>query len=154
MEDKEIYITAAGLKKLKDELYQLENVKLKNIAQKIAEAKDLGDLAENAEYHEAKEKQAFLNGKAQEIRYKIKHAKIIENNHKSNTVVVGSKVKVSFNQNELNLILVGSEESDPSNGMISIDSPIGKALLGKKVGEKTKAKTPGGEIEYEVLKIS
>ena len=154
MEDKEIYITAQGLQKLKDELYKLENVKLKNIAQKIAEAKDLGDLAENAEYHEAKEEQAFLNGKAQEHRYKIKYAKIIKNNHKSDTVVVGSKVKVKFGQNDLNLNLVGSDESDPSNGMISVDSPIGRALLNHKVSDKVLINTPSGKTEYQILEIN
>jgi transcription elongation factor GreA len=154
MEDKEIYITAAGLQKLKDELYKLENVKLKNIAQKIAEAKDLGDLAENAEYHEAKEEQAFLNGKAQELRYKIKYAKIIENNRGSGTVVVGSKVKVKFGQNDLNLTLVGSDESDPSNGMISVDSPIGRALLNHKVRDKVLVNTPSGKTDYQILEIS
>lgn len=154
MEDKEIYITAAGLKKFKDELSELENVKLKNIAQKIAEAKDLGDLAENAEYHEAKEGQAFLNGKAQELRYKIKYATIIENNRGNDKVSVGSKVKVKFNQNDLNLTLVGSDESDPLNGMISVDSPIGRALLNHKVGDKVLVNTPSGKAEYQILEIS
>ena len=152
MEEKEVYITAAGLKKLKNELYELENVKLKNIAQKIAEAKDLGDLAENAEYHEAKQEQAFLNGRTQELRYKIKYAKIIENN-KSDVVVVGASVKVRCNQNDLELRLVGSDESDPANGMISIDSPIGRALLKHKIGDEVMVNTPKGELKYKILEI-
>jgi len=153
MEDKEIYITAAGLIKIKAELSELESVKLKEIAQKIAEAKDLGDLAENSEYHEAKAEQAFLNGKAQELRYKIKHAKIIEKNHKSGQVLVGSTVKVKVNQSDLELTLVGSDESDPANGIISVDSPIGKTLLGHKVGDKVLVSTPGGKTEYLIEAI-
>lgn len=153
MEEKEIYITAAGLEKLKNEYSELQNVKLKNIAQKIAEAKDLGDLSENAEYHEAKQKQAFLNGRAQELRYKITHAKIISNSNTSDIIVVGSTVKILVGGKEMLLSLVGSDESDPANGKISIGSPIGKALLNHKTGDKVLISTPSGETEYQIVEV-
>lgn len=153
MEEKEIYITAEGLEKLKVELILIEGTKLKNIAKKIAEAKDLGDLAENSEYHEAKQEQAFLAGRAQDLRYKVKHARIISNINKSGVIAVGSSVKISVGGKEMTFSLVGSEESDPANGKISIDSPIGRALLGHKAGEKVKVSTPAGETEYSIVEV-
>lgn len=153
MEEKEVYISKEGLEKLKAELSLIEGIKLKAIAKKIAEAKDLGDLAENSEYHEAKQEQAFLAGRAEELRYKIRHAKIIENCAKSESVAVGCAVKVAVNGNEMSFALVGSDESDPGNGKISIDSPIGRALLGHKAGDKVKVQTPAGETEYSILEV-
>lgn len=153
MEEKEIYITAEGLEKLKIELNLIEGTKLKDIAKKIAEAKDLGDLAENSEYHEAKQEQAFLAGRAQDLRYKVKHARIISNTSSSGVVAVGANVKVKFNGQEMGLALVGGDESDPANGKISIDSPIGKALVGHSAGEKVSVQTPVGETEYQIVEV-
>lgn len=147
----EVYISREGLKKLKDELHLLETVKLKEIAKKIAEARDLGDLAENSEYHEAKERQSFMYGRAQDLKYKIKNAKIIEDCAKGNEISVGCSVVLKNDQKEMKFELVGSEESDPLNGKISVDSPIGKAVMGKKSGEKVTVNTPAGESVYEVI---
>ena len=153
MNEKEIYISKEGLEKLKEELSLIEGTKLKAIAKKIAEAKDLGDLAENSEYHEAKQEQAFLAGKAQELKYKIKHARIIENCIKSDNIAVGCTVKVKVNGLEMTFSLVGGDESDPANGKISIDSPIGRALLNHKAGDKVQVTTPAGETEYSIVEV-
>lgn len=153
MEEKEIYISKEGLEKLKTELSLIEGTKLKAIAKKIAEAKDLGDLAENSEYHEAKQEQAFLAGKAQELRYKVKHARIISNSNSSGIIAVGANVKISVAGQEKDFSLVGSDESDPANGKISIDSPIGRALLNHKAGDKVQVTTPAGQTEYSIVEV-
>lgn len=153
MEEKEIYISREGLEKLKEELNLIEGTKLKAIAKKIAEAKDLGDLAENSEYHEAKQEQAFLAGRAQDLRYKVKHARIISNTSSNGVVAVGANLKVKSNGQEIGLTLVGGDESDPANGKISIDSPIGKALVGHSTGEKVLVSTPAGETEYQIVEV-
>lgn len=152
--EKEVLISREGLERWKAELAEIENIKLKNIAVKIAEAKDMGDLSENAEYHEAKEQQAFLYGKAQEIKYKIKNARIIEECGRSaDSVSVGSSVTINDGKEDWTISLVGSDESDPANNKISVDSPIGQAILGAKVGDLATAETPAGEMKYTVLKI-
>lgn len=155
MTEKEIYISKEGLEKLKAELNEIEGSKLKEIAKKIAEAKDLGDLSENAEYHEAKQTQAFLFGKAQEIKYKIKHAKIIENcKGSTGEVRVGCTVKLKDNLGEIDYSLVGSDEADPLSGKISIESPIGASLLGHKAGDSVEVKTPAGSQTYQIVSIN
>lgn len=150
---KEIYLTQDGLEKLKSELSDIENNKLKEIANKIADARDLGDLSENAEYHEAKEQQSFLAGRASELKYKIKHASIIEKSKMNGIVAVGSEVIVDAGSQKIEFEIVGSDESDPANGKISADSPIGRALLGNKVGSSIKAQTPAGERIYKISSI-
>ncbi len=152
--EKIVYISKDGLKKLKDELALIESEKLKEIAKKIGEAKDLGDLSENAEYHEAKQQQAFLYGKAQELKYKIKHAKIIDNSTcDKKSVEIGCTVVLKDGDSELEYSLVGSDEADPMNGKISIESPIGCSLLDHQVGDSVVVKTPAGEIKYSIVKI-
>ena len=153
-DQKKIYITPEGFERLKTELAELEGVKLKENAKRIAEAKDLGDLSENAEYHEAKRVQSFLAGKAKDIKYKIKYAEIIKDSQNSDNVVVGCTVEVSSEGEKETYKIVGSDEADPLKGSISANSPIGKALLGSKKGDKVVVKTPSGELEYEILKIT
>lgn len=150
--EKEVLVSKEGLENLKGQLKQLEEVELKDIARKIAEAKDMGDLSENAEYHEAKQQQAFLFGKAQTLKYKIKNAKVIEKCG-NGQVLAGSSVDVVADGQKMTFDIVGSEEADPTEGKISVESPIGSALLGKKSGEKVKVKTPAGETEYVVGSI-
>jgi len=152
-DQKVVYISSEGLEKLKDELALLEGTKLKENARRIAEAKDLGDLSENAEYHEAKRVQSFLAGKAKDLKYKIKYAQIIDSNQSRETVTVGCTVEVSDGSEKENYTIVGSDEADPQAGSISAGSPIGSSLLGAKVGDKVKVLTPGGEIEYEIINI-
>jgi transcription elongation factor GreA len=146
-------LTKEGLEKLKKELDEIKNVKLKEVAIRIKEAKDLGDLSENAEYHEAKNEQSFLYGRALDLEQKIKNAKIIEHNSNSN-VEAGSVVEVENDGEKMKFEIVGSDESDPVNGRISIDSPIGSALSGCKVGDKVSVSTPGGQTEYKILNIA
>lgn len=147
---KEVYISREGLAKLKEELHLLESVKLKEIAKKIAEARDLGDLSENSEYHEAKERQSFMCGRIKDLKYKIKNAILIEDCARGSEISVGCTVALKNEKAEMKFELVGSEESDPLNGKISVDSPIGKAVVGKKSGEKVTVVTPAGESLYEV----
>lgn len=151
--EKEIYLTKEGLEKLKTELSDIENKKLKEIAEKIADARELGDLSENSEYHEAKEQQSFLAGRAAELKYKIKHAQIIEKNGCSGDITVGCAVSLNSEGNKIDFEIVGSDESDPANGKISSDSPIGSALLGHKVGESVSIETPAGEKSYKIIAI-
>ncbi|OGD62797.1 hypothetical protein A2215_02095 [Candidatus Berkelbacteria bacterium RIFOXYA2_FULL_43_10] len=150
---KEVYISAEGLERIKAELREVEQVKLPDIAVKIAEAKDLGDLSENAEYHEAKEQQSFLFGKAQELRYKIKNARVIDKNCSTEIVSVGCTVDVESGGEKMTFELVGSDEADPIAGKISLESPIGSALVGSKPGEVVSVSTPAGESEYKIVKI-
>ena len=150
---KEVYISAEGLERIKAELREVEQVKLPDIAVKIAEAKDLGDLSENAEYHEAKEQQSFLFGKAQELRYKIKNARVIDKNCSTEIVSVGCTVDVESGGEKMTFELVGSDEADPIAGKISLESPIGSALVGSKPGEVVSVSPPAGESEYKIVKI-
>ena len=146
-------LTKEGLEKLKKELDEIKNIKLKEVAVKIKEAKDLGDLSENAEYHEAKNEQSFLYGRALKLEQKIKDAQVIEK-HASNIVEAGAVVEVENDGDKMKFEIVGSDESDPLNGRISIDSPIGFALSGRKVGDKVPVTTPGGKTEYKILNIA
>lgn len=146
-------LTAEGLEKMKKELEEIKNIKLKEVAKKIKDAKDLGDLSENAEYHEAKNEQAFLNGKAQDLESRIKNAQLIEKRSDKDVVSAGCTVDIENDGEKMTFEIVGSAESDPMNGRISIDSPTGAALFGHKTGEIVAVTTPGGETSYKILKI-
>ncbi|TSC53052.1 MAG: transcription elongation factor GreA [Parcubacteria group bacterium LiPW_72] len=148
------YITAEGLKKLKEKLEFIKTVKRREIANRIKVAKELGDLSENAEYQDAKDEQAFNEGKIIEIENTIKNAVIIDKNGQRNIVEVGNSVKVENNASEKEFTIVGSNEADPPSGKISNESPTGQALLGKKKGDTVEVETPGGKIEYKILEIS
>lgn len=145
--------TKEGLEKLKAELKEIKEIKLKDVAVRIKEAMDLGDLSENAEYHEAKNEQAFLYGRALDLEKTIKDAKIIEKCHSANSVSAGCTVLVENEGEKLEYKIVGSSESDPSDGRISIDSPLGVALSGHSKGENVTVLTPGGESVYKILDI-
>lgn len=157
-DDKVTLVTKDGYKKLKEELDQLKNVKRREIADRIKEAISYGDLSENSEYEEAKNEQAFIEGRILELEDKIKYAKIIDESKKKSgkTVQLGSTVKVQ-NRSRRNakpeeFIIVGSTESDYDN-KISNESPVGSALLDKGVGERIKVNVPAGVVEYEILSI-
>jgi transcription elongation factor GreA len=147
------YVTEAGLLKLQTQLDDVR-LKLKEVSVKIKEAKDMGDLSENAEYHEAKNEQSFLMGKEMELVQKIKNAQIIKKNAKSDVVVVGSVVEIEDDGEKLKYEIVGSDEADPLAGRISLDSPIGAALIGKKAGESVSVKTPAGTSVCKIISIS
>ena len=154
---KEIVMTVEGLKKLQDELEHLKTVERKEVAEKIKVALSFGDLSENSEYDEAKNEQARVEARIAELEMMVKNAVIVEEDASgANKIGFGSKVKLrDIEMDEvLDIVLVGSAEADPMNGAISDESPIGAALIGKKVGATVVAETPSGELKFKVLEIS
>jgi len=155
-QDQIVYLTQEGLEKVKTELEYLTTVRRKEVAQMIAEAKAEGDISENAGYDEAKTAQGFLEGKIRELENVLKHAQVIEDSEQSaDTIALGRTVivrEVGTNFKETYTI-VGSMEADPVNGRISNESPVGKALLGKRIGAEAIVETPGGEINFEILSV-
>jgi transcription elongation factor GreA len=149
------YLTVDGEKELRVELEKLKGPTRQAIAKRLKSAIEMGDLSENAEYIATKEEQGFVEGRIQAIEYILREAVIIEeNNRVLDTVTVGTKVTIQeADYPEEIYHLVGSKEADPGNGRISNESPIGQALLGKKVGDKVKVKTPGGTLDFIILKI-
>lgn len=147
------YVSAEYLQKLKDELHDLKTVKRRELANRIELAKALGDLSENAEYHEAKDALGFIEGRILEIEDLFKHAVVIEEESGGTNVRVGSKIKVRVNGKEREFEIVGSNEADPVSGKISNESPIGAALLGAHKGDSVEVKSPAGKTVYEVLEI-
>jgi transcription elongation factor GreA len=146
-------ISQDGYNKLKEELEYLTTVKRREIAQRIEKAKELGDLSENAEYHEAKEAQAFNEGRIAEIKALLKNVTVVENDNNKDVVGMGSKVTVEVNGKKKVYTIVSFNEADPIEGKISNESPIGKALIGRKKGEVVSITTPRGEMEYKIIKI-
>lgn len=148
------YITTEGLGRLKKELEYLENIKRKEIAQKLKEEATLGDLSENAQYHELKQEQAFLEGRILKLREIINGAIVIEEEGKKNDRAgAGSLVTIVFDGKTEKFRIVGSSEADPLNGKISWQSPLGKMLLGKKKGASFEFEGPGGKIKCHILEI-
>lgn len=155
---KQILLTAQGLQDLQDELDILKTVKRKEMAEKIKLARSYGDLSENSEYDDAKNEQAIMEARIADIEVMLKNAKVIDESEISNEHVhIGSKVKVldvEFDE-EMLYSIVNASEADPENGKISDESPIGHALLDKKVGDKISVDLPNGsQIEFVVLEIS
>lgn len=160
MDDQQTYITKQGLEKLKAELDNLKTVKRSEIAERIADAKALGDLSENAEYEEARNDQSFNEGRILELESVLKNAVIIEEQVSDNGVVnVGSTIKIKEHHPDADVPkekvynIVGSHEADPLSGKISNESPIGKALLGAKPGESVEISLPKGIIRCEIIEI-
>lgn len=151
------YYTAEGLQKLKDELYHLKTVQRPSISEQIAEARDKGDLSENAEYDAAKEAQGILEMKISKMEAILANARLIDESHMDNSkVFILSKVKIKNQSNgmELEYTLVAENEADIKLKKISVDSPIGKGLLGKKVNDIAEIQTPAGIMNFEILEIS
>ncbi len=151
------YFTEEGLKKLKEELHQLEAVERPSISRQIAEARDKGDLSENAEYDAAKEAQGLLELKISKLKELVSNARILDEKQiDTSKVFIRSKVKIKNlkSNSTMQYVLVAESEANIKEGRISVDSPIGKGLLGKKVGEKAEVKTPAGSVQFEVLSIS
>lgn len=151
-------MTVRGADQLRDELRFLKGERRPQIIQAIAEARELGDLKENAEYHAAREQQAFCEGRIQEIEGKLSNAQIIDVTKMPNNgrVIFGVTVQL-FNvdtEEEVSYRIVGDDEADIKNNLISISSPIARALVGKEVDDVVVVKTPGGETEYEVVEVS
>jgi transcription elongation factor GreA len=151
-----VYLTAEGLAKVKEELEYLTGTRRREIAQMIAEAKAEGDISENAGYDEAKTAQGFLEGRIRELENVLKHAEVIqETNGPANRVDIGRTVVIreAGTDFEETYTIVGSMEADPTNGRVSNESPMGQALLGRKVGEETVVESPAGALTFEIVKI-
>lgn len=147
-------LTPEGHQKLLAELDKLRS-KRKEISMRIQEAKELGDLSENAEYHEAKNDQAFAEGRIAEIEATLNQSEIVEKKSTHDGLVgVGSTVITSSNGSNYTFSVVGANEADPINGVISNESPMGRALIGRKIGDTVSVKTPKGETEYTIKKIT
>jgi transcription elongation factor GreA len=147
------YVSPEFLEKLKEELKDLKTNKRREGANRIEEAKALGDLSENAEYHEAKDALGFVEGRIMEIESILKDMVIVEHEKGASNVRVGATVKVTVNGKPKSFQIVGSNEADPLAGKISNESPIGSALMGAKTGDKVSVDTPGGTTVYEVVEI-
>ncbi len=151
------YYTEEGMQNLKDELKHLESVERPKISAQIAEARDKGDLSENAEYDAAKEAQGLLEAKIAQLRTIISNARIIDESQLDNSkALILSTVKVKNQKNGMlaKYTLVSAKEADLKTGKISVESPIGKGLLGKVVGDVVEIKVPNGVMNFEVLEIS
>lgn len=147
------YLTAEGLAKLEQELDSLKE-KRKATTLRIEEAIKMGDLSENAEYSDAKEEQAFIEGRIAEIESILKSSEIIKKKRSHTTVSLGSKITVKNGRQQQTFTIVGSEESDPTKGLISHESPLGKAFLGHKKDDKVTVETPRGKMVYTVVEIA
>ena len=156
MSESPVYLTQSGLDALQEELEYLVGERRQQIAQQIAEAKAEGDLRENAGYDEAKNAQAFVDGRIRELKVKIHNAQIIDDTQTpDDEVALGRSAVVRENgyDDEEIYTIVGSTETDPSNGRISNESPIGKALLGRTAGDVVRVDAPAGAIEFEIVRV-
>ncbi len=155
MPDKEMYLTPEGLEKLEQELQYLVTVRRQEVADKIQEAKELRSSVSSPEYEEAKNEQGFVEGRIVELERIIKNAKIIHHEEsKRNIVDIGDEVVVQLQDgSKERYVIVGSAEADPTEGKISNESPMGRALLGKKKGEKVEVEAPAGVLKLKILEI-
>jgi transcription elongation factor GreA len=151
--NQQTYLTPEGAEKLRTELKELTGPRREELSQRLRSAIQMGDLSENADYHKAKEDQAFLEGRIQEIEAVLRSAIIVEKTH-SDSVTVGSTVTVQEdNFSPETYYIVGAKEADSRNNKISNESPIGRALMEHKAGDVVEAETPGGKIRFKILKI-
>ena len=150
-----VYLTEEGLQKIKEELTYLEEVKRPEISQKLEAAIAQGDLSENADYAYAKQEQAFMEGRIMDLKDTLRRAKIIKDNGPADSVRVGSTVTVQEDgYDELETYrIVGGHEADPAGGLISNESPFGRALLGKKVNQTVNVQTPSGQLVLRIKSI-
>ena len=156
MDKKKIFVTKEGLEELKKELADLSNVKRPQVLERVSQARSMGDLSENSEYTAAREELSLMDGRIEELSDIIKNANLIEENHKSGkkaTVELGSTITLSVSGKKEQFNLVGEWEADPKNKKISHESPLGKALIGKMIGEKVEVEAPAGKVVYTVVGI-
>jgi transcription elongation factor GreA len=155
-QNNEVFLTREGLEQLKQELKELTTAKQPDLIKRVARARDFGDLMENTEYSVAREELAFVEGRIAELEEVLAGAKVIaeeKGKGKHKAVSLGSKVTVDINGKKHVFTVVGEWEADPVNKKISHSSPLGKALLGKKVGDKVEVEAPAGKITYKIVKI-
>jgi transcription elongation factor GreA len=148
-------VTTEGLEKLKEELKKLRSTDRPAVVKRMADAREIGDLSENADYHDAREQLAFIEGRIQELESTIRHAQIVSRiTGENDSVQIGSKITVKVNNKTVNFEVVGANEGDPAIGKLSVESPVGVALIGKKVGEKVDVMTPSGKVQYSIASIA
>lgn len=152
--DNRVFVTPEGLEKLKKEYQDSVKVKRQAIARRIQNALELGDITENAEYSAARDEQARIEGRILELEDILKNAEVVERKKSSSCVDFGSKVRVHLEGQDQEFHIVGATEADPNEGKISHESPLGRALLGKKVGDSVEIEAPIGRLVYKVLHIS
>ncbi|CAN5177675.1 transcription elongation factor GreA [soil metagenome] len=149
-------VTPEGLEKLQDELKYLTETRRREVADRIRQARDFGDLSENSEYDDAKNEQGLLERRISELQRRLRNARVVDPSETdANAVDVGTKVtlKSTGDDKERTFQIVGSNESDPSTGKLSHSSPVGKAVLKRQVGDKVTVSTPRGTTEYEILNV-
>jgi transcription elongation factor GreA len=154
MNNKPAYLSREGLQKLREELDELVNVRRAEVASRIHDAKEHGDVTENAEYEDAKNEQAFVEGRIQALSALIKNAVIINENHSTTHVQIGSTVEIESDGSKEKYTIVGSAEASPAEGRISNESPVGRALLGRKKGDKVTVSVPAGDSVYKIVGIT
>lgn len=155
MSSKKNFITKDGLKKIQDELLQLKTIKRKEIAERIHDAKELGDLSENAEYAEAKDEQAFVETHIIELEQMLKNSVVISHKKNTSVVQIGSTIAIKNVQTsaDTEYTIVGSSEASPLDNKISNESPLGQSFLNHEVGDVVEVRTPNGVIQFEILAV-
>lgn len=154
MSDKIQYLTTEGLEAVKKELRELKDTRIPEIAARIDEAKQQGDLSENAEYHQAKDDMAWAQGRLLELQYVLDNAQLVEKGGKNKEIVtVGDTVVVEINDKTKTYTIVGPQEANPLEGRVSNESPLGGSFIGHKVGEKIEVRTPAGVQTYLIIEI-
>ena len=151
--DNVVYLTKDGLEKLKKEHAGLVQEKRPKVAKRIKEAREMGDISENAEYDAARQEQAFVEGRISELEEIMKSAEVIEASESGDEVQVGSKVTVKIDGGEETFHIVGAHEADPMKNRISHESPLGSSLVGKKIGDTFEVEAPIGKLTYKIVKI-
>ena len=154
MANRMTYVSTEGLEKLKAELHDLKTVKRRELADRIESAKALGDLSENAEYHEAKDNLAFVEGRIQQINDMLQNVSIIDPSATTGVIRIGSTLVAEANGKQRTFKIVGSNEADPAAGLVSNESPLGDAFQGHSVGDQVEVQTPAGTTIYTVISIS
>jgi len=154
MNNKPAYLSKDGLVKLREELEEMTNVRRAEVAARIHEAKEHGDITENAEYEDAKNEQAFVEGRIQALSALIKNAVVIAQTHSTTHVQIGSTVTIQSDDGKEKFTIVGSAEAAPAQGRISNESPVGRALLGRKKGDTVVVTVPAGDTSYKIVSIS
>ena len=154
MEEKPVLLTADGLQKLEEELQQLVSVRRVEVAERIRQARDFGDIAENSEYTEAKNEQSLVEGRIQTLEAMIRNAVLIEQNGRTKGVAdVGARVKVRTEDGEETYSIVGAAEADPIAGRISNESPLGRALIGHRAGDEVQWESPMGTSRVKIVSV-
>lgn len=157
MSEKEVVLTPEGLKQLEDELEYLKGTKRREVASRIKQALEFGDISENSEYDDAKNEQAFVEGRIVQLEKMLRNAKVVTGEDgPSDVVAVGTWVKLKDLDygDEFEYMIVGSTEANPSEAKISHESPVGKALLGRRAGDVVEVKVPAGIVKYQVLEVT